>query len=461
VRFTFPAGARLLPDQRAVVFGGGQPTGSFGGAEVFALPTGSGLSLTDAPSPAITVSLESAATGGVVLDTMSYDALTFSASCTTTCPSRTRTASGTGFVTHLTAPGAGGALSSPGTAPTGAIPKLAGAFSTPREGESGVSLVVRPVLQFNLPMATSEFSPALVSLYASGCALPESPLLAQVSTGTDATSALVTPTVPLLYGRTYCLVVDALLHSAAGTALGSAQTLEFTTRAAVSSPSATVVLSQIGGKRLASTGTGPNDEFVELFNPTASPVNVGGWHLQRRTASGTADCWATLPVGTTLAPRAYLLVAGAGYSPSSYAGITADVVAAGVGTGVGTALSGTNESVALLSSAAATCTSFTTGVVDVVSLGTITDTAAALQLPPAPTLVPSGGVSTDATGSLVRKACFDSTADAHPSTGLLSGGGQAARGSAERSGVSLVDWVRLSTALPRNSLVTATGSCLQ
>jgi hypothetical protein len=44
-RFTFPAGTQLMPGKAAVVFGGGNPSGSFGQAQVFVSSDASGLSL--------------------------------------------------------------------------------------------------------------------------------------------------------------------------------------------------------------------------------------------------------------------------------------------------------------------------------------------------------------------------------------------------------------------------------
>ena len=50
----------------------------------------------------------------------------------------------------------------------------------------------------------------------------------------------------------------------------------------------------------------PGGEYVELFNPTASPVVLDGWTLRRQsTATGTF----TFPAATTIAPGAYLVVA--------------------------------------------------------------------------------------------------------------------------------------------------------
>lgn len=65
--------------------------------------------------------------------------------------------------------------------------------------------------------------------------------------------------------------------------------------------------------------SGGNDEFVELHNGGAAPVDVGGYRLNASNASGTIGTRATLPSGTTIAPGCYLLLANTasnGYSGS-------------------------------------------------------------------------------------------------------------------------------------------------
>jgi hypothetical protein len=57
-------------------------------------------------------------------------------------------------------------------------------------------------------------------------------------------------------------------------------------------------------------------QFVELYNTTSSPVSVGGWQLQSDTGA-----FATIPLGTVLPANGRLLLAGPGYSLSSYASL--------------------------------------------------------------------------------------------------------------------------------------------
>jgi lamin tail-like protein/collagen triple helix repeat protein len=66
-----------------------------------------------------------------------------------------------------------------------------------------------------------------------------------------------------------------------------------------------------------STGTAgaASDEFVELFNAGASPVDLSGFKLVYRAGAGTSDiALATIPDGTIVGPRAFYLFGGSGYA---------------------------------------------------------------------------------------------------------------------------------------------------
>jgi imidazolonepropionase-like amidohydrolase len=79
-----------------------------------------------------------------------------------------------------------------------------------------------------------------------------------------------------------------------------------------------LVISEVSPAGLNPTDGGPSgagDEFVELYNPTAMNVDVSGWKLQYKSATGaTWQDKATLPVGTVIAPRSYFLIASKSYT---------------------------------------------------------------------------------------------------------------------------------------------------
>ncbi|WP_342381829.1 lamin tail domain-containing protein [Myxococcus stipitatus] len=59
-----------------------------------------------------------------------------------------------------------------------------------------------------------------------------------------------------------------------------------------------------------------SDEFVELFNPTSRVLDLSGWKLQYKSDKGENYLSSSLPAGTTVQPRGYLLVVHAKYSGS-------------------------------------------------------------------------------------------------------------------------------------------------
>jgi hypothetical protein len=84
------------------------------------------------------------------------------------------------------------------------------------------------------------------------------------------------------------------------------------------------------------TGAATN-EFVELVNSGTAAVDIGGFKVVYRSATGASDTTlATVPAGTQLAPGAFYLVGGSGYT----GGPAADQ-------SFGISLSGTGGSVAV------------------------------------------------------------------------------------------------------------------
>src|SRR5207237_523436 len=96
---------------------------------------------------------------------------------------------------------------------------------------------------------------------------------------------------------------------------------------------------------LAAAGpNGAGDEFVELYNGTPSPVSVGGWRLQYRSASGAtySSTVATLPMTAAIPAHGYYLVVS-GSATGYQGGVGPDlsaVTSAGAATTLGFAATG-------------------------------------------------------------------------------------------------------------------------
>jgi hypothetical protein len=65
---------------------------------------------------------------------------------------------------------------------------------------------------------------------------------------------------------------------------------------------------------------GGSDEFVEIFNLSASPVDISGWKIRGSNSAGTISTRATVPAGTVLAPGCYFLFTNSSASGGPYSG---------------------------------------------------------------------------------------------------------------------------------------------
>lgn len=64
------------------------------------------------------------------------------------------------------------------------------------------------------------------------------------------------------------------------------------------------------------SGTAPEDEFVELYNPTASAIDITGWRLTRNTESGASESNLVASLSGTVPAGGYFLVANDDFSGS-------------------------------------------------------------------------------------------------------------------------------------------------
>jgi hypothetical protein len=117
------------------------------------------------------------------------------------------------------------------------------------------------------------------------------------------------------------------------------------------------------------------NEFIELFNAGAIAADLGGVRIVYRSAGGTSETTlAKVPPATQLAPGAFYLLGGSGYSGAESADQS-----------FGTALSSTGGSIGIRSSDG--------GLLDAVGYGTAANGLGEGQPAPAPPLTPSPGSS--------------------------------------------------------------------
>ena len=94
--------------------------------------------------------------------------------------------------------------------------------------------------------------------------------------------------------------------------------------------SANVRISQIYG----ANGNTYKCDYVELFNSTAAPVDIGGWSLQYGSSTGSSFGSSTfnyvfIPAGATIPALGYYLIRGACTTAGADLPLTADLVASG------------------------------------------------------------------------------------------------------------------------------------
>ncbi len=87
---------------------------------------------------------------------------------------------------------------------------------------------------------------------------------------------------------------------------------------AAGSPSATdhLVINEV-----ATTGSSPDDEYIELYNPTSKSVSLDGWELKYASSNGTPMSTWKGASGDSLAPGGYFLLAGSKFGGSSDASL--------------------------------------------------------------------------------------------------------------------------------------------
>jgi len=186
-----------------------------------------------------------------------------------------------------------------------------------------------------------------------------------------------------------------------------------------------VVISEIA---TAGPAGAASDEFVELYNPTGSPVDISGWRLQYKSQTGAAyQNKVTLPAGTTIPARGYFLIASGGtlytgsVTPDARATAELGFQATSGHVRIGTDVVGTSPTDA--------------NAVDTVGYGTGANAPEGGAVAPSP---PSGG-------TIERKATANST-----QASMATGGADALTGNGLDSDNNGADWVLRAARDPQN-----------
>ncbi|MBZ4415477.1 lamin tail domain-containing protein [Myxococcus sp. RHSTA-1-4] len=185
-----------------------------------------------------------------------------------------------------------------------------------------------------------------------------------------------------------------------------------------------VVISELSARGV----TSDTDEFVELYNPTGSDVDLSGWKLQYKSAAGTTYTGSVdIPNGKRIKAHGYLLIAHTGYTGSPAADVTYDTFGmSAAASGGGHVRIGPNLTASNLNDP---------NTVDKLGYGTANQ--------PEGTAAPAHPA---AGGSLERKARADSTSDT-----MAEGGADENAGNGQDTDNNFADFVVRSARQPQSS----------
>jgi len=168
-------------------------------------------------------------------------------------------------------------------------------------------------------------------------------------------------------------------------------------------------------------GANANEDFVEIYNPTNSIVDLNGWQIQKRTSTGTESSVVLIGSGKSIPAHGFFLWANSQGNPAFSSTVGADVST--------TVNLSENNSVAL--------ENVSNVIIDQVGWGTGTSQFVE------GTLINNGS---DANKSMERKAYSTSTA------GTMEGGVDALKGNGFDAGDNATDFILRTASQPQNSL---------
>ncbi|KAA3642724.1 MAG: hypothetical protein DWQ07_19540 [Chloroflexi bacterium] len=326
LRHTFPAGSIITNQCSIVLFGGGSPTGTFGGALIQTASTGavglnnSGDTITLNDGVADIVSYVYGSEGG------SDQSLTRDPDITGADP----------LVQHSTATGSGGAFFSPGTQIDGAlfagctVSESAPSVATTTPADTATDIAVDSNIDINFSedvnVAGAWFDVSCVSSGAHTSTVSGGPQSFTLDPDTDFDNSEVC-TVTVFASQVTDVDTDDPPDNMAADYVFS-----FTTVADTSgSP---VVINELladpagditGDANGDGTRDGSQDEFVEIVNVSGAALDVSGW-----TLSDGFGVRHTFPAGSVIANQCSVLVFGGGTPTGSFGGSLVQTASGGL-----------------------------------------------------------------------------------------------------------------------------------
>ncbi|WP_207048046.1 lamin tail domain-containing protein [Corallococcus macrosporus] len=192
-----------------------------------------------------------------------------------------------------------------------------------------------------------------------------------------------------------------------------------------------VVISEVSSGSSANT----DDDFIELYNPTHTDIDLTGWKLMYRSVSGTSTDYTLAATVSATTPRKIIKAHGYFLFASSRFATNNPSIAVDMPWGNGVDLAGGGGNIRLGDATSTLVPTNAVGVVDTLSYGT------GRTLPEgSPATAPARG------SSIERKAVQEST-----STSMGGVGTDASRGNAYDSNNNSLDFVTRDARQPQNS----------
>ncbi|MBN1994563.1 MAG: lamin tail domain-containing protein [Anaerolineae bacterium] len=295
LKHTFPAGTVVMDQCPVVVFAGGAPTGVFGGAVVQTASTGQlGLN-----NDVDTITLNN---GAIVQAVYPYGNEANDDQSLTRDPDLTGPDP---LVRHSTATGSGGALFSPGVRVDGSLFAMCGppdippiiVSTIPPNGATGIAINTNIDLNFSEDVVVTDpwFNLNCTSSGGHTAVVSGGPQNYTLNPDTDfANNETCTVTVFADQVTDQDGPPDNMTHH---------EVFTFTT----TSPPAPILISEFLYDGATSSTEG--DEFIELCNPNAGPVDLTGYKTGDEEVNGGGESMYQLPPGATLAANACLVIA--------------------------------------------------------------------------------------------------------------------------------------------------------